>query len=391
MDERTINDHGIKYELIPEGDLITVSLSKGLIKEANQQILDLTLQPDENLLPGSIRDTTDKFQWVYGRPKNYKPSEQLNSLSREERLRAALNFKILAKFINQRITVLVHPDNLLWDENLIPHVIHRGLSGSVPPLELTETEVLRGFQAWAISLVEQKYQFDDLVAGTLENIHATPFNQMVRDTHTVDELADVIRQNYLTELDRQEKTTTTVPRKKQRFYQNGFIISTVLAVVLAVLCGYFAFVKLPFEQKMQNSQTSFLSDNYDKVINQLEDVTPKSLPKTEKYILATSYVNVEKLSATQKKNVLKNISLSSDDNYLLYWIYDGRGDFDKSLDLAKYVNDDQLIFYSYTKLYDAANQNTKLSGSKKQALLKKYQKQINKYSKKLGGVKNAAN
>lgn len=36
---------------------------------------------------------------------------------------------------------------------------------------------------------------------------------------------------------------------------------------------------------------------------------------------------------------MKNISLKSDEKYLLYWMYNGKGDFDKSLDLAKTLDD----------------------------------------------------
>ena len=46
---------------------------------------------------------------------------------------------------------------------------------------------------------------------------------------------------------------------------------------------------------------------------------------------------------------MKNISLKSDEKYLLYWMYNGKGNFDKSLDLAKTLDDPQLIMYYLVK------------------------------------------
>lgn len=36
---------------------------------------------------------------------------------------------------------------------------------------------------------------------------------------------------------------------------------------------------------------------------------------------------------------MKNISLKSDEKYLLYWMYNGKGNFDKLLDLVKIFDD----------------------------------------------------
>ena len=64
-------------------------------------------------------------------------------------------------------------------------------------------------------------------------------------------------------------------------------------------------------------------------------------------------------------------------NILLYWIYIGKGDFEKIIRYCpKNLGDNQYILHAYTKLYDATKANNKMNGEKKQALLKNMKKQL---------------
>ena len=82
--------------------------------------------------------------------------------------------------------------------------------------------------------------------------------------------------------------------------------------------------------------------------------------------------------------MLNNISAVTDDNTLNYWIYQGRGEFEKALDMAKNIGDDQLTLLAYTDLYQATKLNTTMNGETKQKKLETYHKQIQELSKSLG-------
>lgn len=114
----------------------------------------------------------------------------------------------------------------------------------------------------------------------------------------------------------------------------------------------------------------------------------KDLSNATRFVLATSYVNLDNLSQKQKQGILSNLSPKSSENNLLYWIYSGRGDFKAALNLAQSIGDNQLILYAYTKLFDATKANSKINGAEKQQLLKTYQDNITKYYKKVGGSAN---
>ena len=62
----------------------------------------------------------------------------------------------------------------------------------------------------------------------------------------------------------------------------------------------------------------------------------------------------------------------------------GRGEFEKALNLAQNLGDEQLTLLAYTDLYQATKLNDKMAGAKKQKRLADYSKQIDELTKKLG-------
>ena len=76
--------------------------------------------------------------------------------------------------------------------------------------------------------------------------------------------------------------------------------------------------------------------------------------------------------------------MKSDENYLLYWVYNGRGNFTESMDLAIYVDDPTLILYGLLQQIEAAKNDPDLSGTKREEKIQKYEEQLNEYTEKSG-------
>src|SRR5690625_3783861 len=77
---------------------------------------------------------------------------------------------------------------------------------------------------------------------------------------------------------------------------------------------------------------------------------------------------------------MKNISLRSDERYLLYWIYNGIGDFDRTIDLAKYMDDPQLIMYALIKKTEQVKNDPELSGAERDDEVGKLRDELEKYA-----------
>ena len=139
------------------------------------------------------------------------------------------------------------------------------------------------------------------------------------------------------------------------------------------------FFQAPFKEKLLQADTAYLKVDYTGVIDELEGVAPSSLPTTQKYELATSYLQGLNFSEDQKKVILNNVTLKSDSLYLHYWIYIGRHDFTQALDTAKRIDDSDLIIYALRKEIKATRDNEKLSGEQREKKLSELEGEYKKY------------
>lgn len=181
------------------------------------------------------------------------------------------------------------------------------------------------------------------------------------------------------------KETQVVSKRNHQIFKWSSLILGVSTIGFAVATGIYALDKLPAQERISSAETQYIANDYAGVLNTLKEDEPEKLPTGAKYVAAVSAVQLDNLSNEQKAAILNNLSLKSSDNTLLYWIYAGKGNFDKALDVAKNLGDNQYILHAYTKLYDATKTNNKMKGEKKQELLTKYEEEINKYMKLLGG------
>ena len=77
---------------------------------------------------------------------------------------------------------------------------------------------------------------------------------------------------------------------------------------------------------------------------------------------------------------MRNINLKSDRYYLLYWIYNGLGDFDQSIDIAKYMDDPQLIIYGLIKKTEQVKNDPDLTGAEREEEVRTLREELEKYT-----------
>jgi uncharacterized membrane protein YukC len=94
-------------------------------------------------------------------------------------------------------------------------------------------------------------------------------------------------------------------------------------------------------------------------------------------------VKLESLSDDQKLVIGKDLTATSPDLLLDYWIAIGRGHFARSLDLGKKLDNPQLTLYSYTKLYVKTQLSRKIKGQAKQERLAEYEREMDKLMKEV--------
>lgn len=379
MKELTINFEKNTFQFVIENNQWKLTLPKSQTKVNDVRQLDLMLHPSDFFTKSTVQEKEDAFLLTYEVVKDNKSFEQVKKLNRNDKLRLLCNIGKLESFLTSRITFFLHPDNVVFDDNLMPLVIYRGVREIVPPFRMYEDDFLKQYKCLIIALFSKKYSFDQLYNGSLQHAKDTEFERKINEITDLNQLKEYLFQIYQDEQRRTERTMEIVPIKRFRLFKQLSIIMTVLAILIAIPLIYFVFIKTPYQENVLASHGEFLANDYGGVISTLQQEDPEKLPMDTKYILAQSYINVENLSDQEKEIILKNISLKSDENYLLYWIYNGRGWFDESIEKAKYMDDPQLVMYGLIKKMEQAKNNPNLSGTEREELVNELQKELETY------------
>lgn len=366
------------FEIIEDNWQLHLRKSQTNVDDIRQTRL-ITEAPEDTFVPVEVLDEGDMFVFNFTVNQHYKHWEDLRTLHRNDALRLLCNVSQLKKYLNTRFTFLLHPNNLVFNDNLMPHIVYRGIRDLLPPFDMSEDHFFKQLQCLSIALFSKKYSFEQLYNGALIDARETEFERQIGDMEHLDDLIRFLEDSYQQEQQKAEKEMQVVPIKKFRLYKQLSIIMIILSVLIAAPLIYVGFFKLPYNQQLLDAHEEYIKEDNSGVVSMLEDENAEKLPKASKYILAHSYINIEQLSDTDKASIMKNVSLKSDDNYLLYWIYNGRGMLDEALDTAKYLDDPQLIMYGLIQKIEATKNNPELSGEERDDTLESLKEELKNY------------
>ena len=316
------------------------------------------------------------------KPKN-RSFEEVSELERVDKLRAMINIAKLQAMIHTRYTFFLHPSNLVFDLNLMPILIHRGIKDVLPPYDNHEEIFLKQYQALVIAMFSKKYPFESLYTGSLNRASTTKFEKNIIHGKTVSEVVAILEEAFEQEMEFKRKNKILVSKKSFRLFRSlaiGFIVATLL---LTIPISYFAFFQVPYQERLLAANEYFLRGDFDRVIIELRGENPARLPLTAQFQLAHSYVWGEPLNAEQLDSIMRNISLRSDRQYLLYWIHNGRGEFEESLDIARLLDDLELIIYSLTKKLEVVRNDSTLSGAERTERQNQIRAELERYAAQL--------
>lgn len=275
----------------------------------------------------------------------------------------------------------IHPKNIFLQGSVVK-ILYFGLEGIMEPIPYTSETFLMTYKALIVSILRPKLDFELLVNGI-----AAISDSLVQDIvacESYDDVVKYIHEAYDKAYQEEKKKKIDVSKLTWRILSIGIGIFSVATITLGVLAAYYHFWSNPIQKATINAQSHFINKQYDSVADDLQGVAVNRLSKEAKFVLASAYVRLDNLSEEQKSSVLNTITPSSEDNLLDYWIYLGKGDYKKSLDLAQNIGDDQLTLHAYTNLYEQTREDKNMNGAEKQKKLGEYRKEIEELSKKLG-------
>ena len=154
------------------------------------------------------------FTFTYTVDKKYKSWKDILTLSRVEKLRLLCNLARLKEFLATRITFFLHPNNLVFDDNLMPAIVHRGIRDLVPPFEIDQEKFVYQYKCFIVALFSKKYSFDELISGALKNAQDTEFERQVSECDDFASLMNLLEAIYLKEKKRQREKYASCAEKE---------------------------------------------------------------------------------------------------------------------------------------------------------------------------------
>lgn len=302
-------------------------------------------------------------------------------LSEVKRLELAQKMESISFSEHNFKVPFIHPKNIFLQGSVVK-ILYFGLEGIMEPIPYTSETFLMTYKALIVSILRPKLDFELLVNGI-----AAISDSLVQDIvacESYDDVVKYIHEAYDKAYQEEKKKKIAVSKLTWRILSIGIGIFSVATITLGVVAAYYHFWSNPIQKATINAQSHFINKQYDSVADDLQGVAVNRLSKEAKFVLASAYVRLDNLSEEQKSSVLNTITPSSEDNLLDYWIYLGKGDYKKSLDLAQNIGDDQLTLHAYTNLYEQTREDKNMNGAEKQKKLGEYRKEIEELSKKLG-------
>ncbi|PNP92536.1 type VII secretion protein EssB [Listeria newyorkensis] len=363
-----------------------IHIDKADVRVNDPRLLALMNEANDYFVYQEISEFEDYYIFEYTVTDKDNTWDQAGSLYYHDQLRLLINANRLSETLHGRLNVVMHPDNLIYDENLLPYAMYRGFAGSIEPMTMTESDYLKQYQCLIIATLGNKYDFEQLFEGSLSLAKENNFIRDIAQAESLETVLALLETEYNMEKDRVDSTMKLVPQKRHRLYVRLLILFVVLFVVLAVPLAYMSLVMVPYQSNLLTANEAYLSNDYELVIAKLGSQDANGLPQASKYELAYAYLQGEPLSQEQLTNIMSSISLKSDDRVLLYWIYNGQGRYVEALDLAKALGDEQLIIYGIYKNIEAINSNKSLSGADKETQLKELNSSLEEHKKSFLGT-----
>lgn len=373
-----------KINSIEEKDGVLVKLQANQFEEQALGQYKKILNRESDFLEGIIQENTEEILSI-----KYKKSSEMFSLEFVtkkmplfDRLLLTQKLNFLVAYVDSPVQPFIHPANLfLFGDNVL--VAHRGFMDKVAPYVSDYETNFKEYRAIILYIINPKLDYESLIEGngTLKDALLS----RIQETSNFEELEAILGEQITIQKLKRAQEKKVVNKNNYVLFKWSSIVLTLATIVLAITTGFYYFNIIPAKDRVIAAEAQFISSDYSGTLATLKDDKPEDLPIGAKYAAAVSSIQLDSLSNEQKEAILNNISQKSSENTLLYWVYIGKGNFEKALDIAQNVGDTQYILHAYTKLYDATKADNKMNGAKKQELLQKYEEEIKKYMEILGG------
>ena len=328
--------------------------------------------PAEGLASCTVEEAEDGIVFVFEQDPSEGKQESGESLfkrPKEEKLRFLVNCATLLSLFEEYECSL-SPTNLVVDMNLIPEVLLRDARDS------ESREFLPGYKALIGSILKPKYNYEDFLEGGEDLYKKDKFLAKISSLESVTEVEELLLEEHKRVIERLKKTKKLVPKKQLLMIK---IILPLLVVCLGVSAFFLYqayFREIPYGTSMVEARNAYIANQPLRVQEALRNYDISRLSYETKYILARSYVITEVLTVEQIDDVLRGLTLRTEEQIFDYWIHLGRLEMEEAIDIALRFNDNELLLLAYLKYEVVVRYDPTIGGDDRVPLINRIESRI---------------
>jgi len=301
-----------------------------------------------------------------------------------KRIEIARKFSILKQDGVDIAQFFIHPENLILISNQL-YVAHRGLIGFIEPKKASCELFLKQYKALVISTINPAYKYEEVVTGKVK-VRDRGLGKVL-SASTITEVEQLLDEQYYALYTARKLTERIVKKSKYGVFKFLTIGFAVLLVGMGIWLGLLLENTVPRQNRIIDAQAAYMVNDYNKATSILSEDDPRTLPPAVQYMLAASYVQLSTLRIEQRQAITNNLSPSTNEIELRYWIYTGRGGLRSALDYAYRLDDIHFKINAYGNLYDYIYADMDRYGIQRQSYLDRYRQRMEELYELLNGVR----
>ncbi len=271
-----------------------------------------------------------------------------------------------------RFSFMLSPENIYYGINNNTAVMQRNESEEC----MSEEEFLKAYKSCIGAALQERYSFEDYYRGGSSLLKKNDFLKEIFEMEKAEDISDFLRKAHKELTEKNHRTKVLVGKNTFKQLKTAVILLSVFLAAAVAFGLYYLLSIKPYSSSVINGFQSYILSDYEAVERSMQNVSVERMNAYQKFILAESYVKTADLNSEQKKNILANISVNSENTLLNYWIYLGRGEVEKAEDSAMQLSDDQLLLYAYMKHLYEIEADLKLGGEKKAEAIKELEEKM---------------
>lgn len=244
-------------------------------------------------------------------------------------------------------------------------------------------DLILHYKSLIADVFNKQYSYNDFYNGGMDLIKKNKKIKKYILLETIEEIKNELLEDLKVQEREDKEKYIEIKLKNYKVKKYSIWAMSLVILVLMIYTVYASVFLIPFNQKVIKANSYYMKQDYEGVIKCFENTRGLKLDKESKCKLAYSYVMSENLAENKKKNIIATLNDKSDENILDYWIAIGRSKYDNAIDLAKKVQDNELLLYALLNKQKYIQDNNKMTGEEKQKAQEGLQSEIEKLTKEL--------